>query len=140
MSTLSVAIWLLFIPLSILNVGSYEINGEQVTGRYFLVHADPWLALPALILGAIAYGYWTERVWARPLPLVFWFGISLVLLFQIVSGAIGAAEAAIVGIWCVASLAVVWWYSYRKHAVANYYRALESKIQTRTGLGITGRL
>jgi len=124
-SALFAAVWLLFLPLSVLNVGTYEINERQVTGTYFLTHVDPWLVPLIAIFAAIAYGFWTERSWARHLPLAFWFGVDLVLLYEIVSGDAGS-EAISYGVWAVIYLAVAWWYCYRKQSVVEYYKALEA--------------
>jgi hypothetical protein len=63
-STLFVGVWLLFVPFAALNLGTYTINDREVTGRYFLLHAYPFLLPFCGLMAAIAYGYWTERLWA----------------------------------------------------------------------------
>jgi hypothetical protein len=67
LSAVLVVIWLGVVPLAAFDVGHYFINGRTVTGPYFLAHAHPVL-FPFLAVGAVlAYGYWTEQLWARPL-------------------------------------------------------------------------
>ena len=125
-SALFVALLLLFIPLSIVNLGDYQVNGRHVTGPYFLTHVYPWLLPLMVLLAAIAYGYWTERLWARPLPLVFWLGVDLMLLYEVVAGDVTRGDAFSYAAWGAAYVVVAWWYCYRKETVARYYQALAS--------------
>ena len=124
LSVLFAGVWLLFVPFAAFNLGSYSINDQQVTGQYFLLHAYPILAPFVAILLAIAYGYWTERLWARPLPLIFWFAVDLVLLYEVVAGLVSTVEAGTYAMWAVLYLLAAWWYCYRKGTVVQYYQAL----------------
>jgi len=124
-SALFVVMWLCFIPLAALNVGDYSIDERVVTGRYFLAHIYPVL-LPFLALCAVlAYGYWTERVWARPLPVIFWLAVDGVLFWQIVMGEVVGGDAIEIIIWAILYVVVALWYCFYKSSVAAYYRALE---------------
>ncbi len=125
LSTLVAGAWLLFVPFAALDLGTYSIDDQQVTGQYFLVHVYPILAPFIVLLLAIAYGYWTERRWARPLPLMFWFAVDLVLLYQVVAGFVTIGEAVTYAVWAVVYLVAAWWYCYQKEAVVRYYQALE---------------
>lgn len=124
-STLFVSVWLLFVPMAALNLGTYTIDDRVVTGRYFLVHAYSVL-LPFLgLMSAIAYGYWTERLWARPLAVWFWFAVDLVLLYLVVAGLVSSTDAVMYAFWAVAYVGAAWWYCYRKETVVRYYKSLE---------------
>lgn len=124
-SAFMAAIWLLFLPLAALDVGSYSIDDRVVSGPYFLTHAYPVL-LPFIgLLLALAYGYWTERLWARKLPIVFWLLVDAILVWQILSGEVVGAEAIEFVVWALLYVAFAVWYCYFKASVATYYRALE---------------
>ncbi len=133
LSTLFAGVWLLFVPFAALDLGTYSIDEQQVTGQYFLVHAYPILAPFIVLLLALAYGYWTERLWARPLPLIFWFAVDLVLLYQVVAGFVGTGEAVTYALWAVVYLGAAWWYCYQKAAVVRYYKALEEATVAAAG-------
>lgn len=124
-SVLFAGVWVSFVPLAALNVGTYTINDRVVSGPYFLGHAGPILLPFIVLLLAIAYGYWTERLWARPLPILFWFAIDLVLLWEIVTGDATGDDAVAFVVWGVLYIAAALWYCFFKESVARYYRALE---------------
>jgi len=125
LSALFVAIWLGFIPLAAFDVGDYSLNGRTVTGPYFLAHAYPVL-LPFLALcAALAYGYWTERLWARPLPVIFWLAVDGVLFWEILAHEVVGGEATEFVVWAILYVVVALWYCFYKPSVAAYYRALE---------------
>ena len=125
LSAFVAAIWLLFIPLAAVDVGSYSIDDRVVSGPYFLAHAYPIL-LPFIgLLLAVAYGYWTERLWARPLPILFWLFVDAILFWQILSGEVVGAEAIEFVAWALLYVACAVWYCFFKPSVAAYYRALE---------------
>jgi hypothetical protein len=123
-STIIGFVGLLIIPLAALNIGSYSIDDQRVSGPQFLLHgyskAFPFLAL----ILAIAYGYRTERTWARTLPIFFWLAVDCVLAWQLFVGEV--AENDVIGLGCFAVLyvAVALWYCWFKRSVELYYRAL----------------
>ena len=125
-STLFAGVWLLFIPFAALNIGTYTINDRAVTGRYFLEHAYTILLPFFVLMVAIAYGYWTERLWARPLAVWFWFAVDLVLLYLVVAGSVTTTESVMYAFWAVVYVGAAWWYCYRKESVVRYYKALEN--------------
>jgi len=118
-------ILILFIPLAALGQGTYTINNRYVSGPYFLTHAYPILFPFMLLVGALAYGYWTERLWARPLPIFFWLGIDVLLLWGILTGDDTRADNLGTAIWGVLFVVGAIWYCFYKRSVANYYLALE---------------
>jgi hypothetical protein len=123
-SALLVAFWIAFAPFAALDVGRFTIDGERVSGPYFLAHAYP-IMLPFLaLLAALAYGYWTESTWARPLPIVFWSGVDVLLVRQIRVGDVAGLDAIGFMISAMAYLAFAVWYCYYKRTVSSYYRAL----------------
>ena len=128
-SAFSAFMFLLFVPLSALNIGSYAINEREVTGRYFLAHVYPVLAPYAALLIGISYGIWTERMWVRPLAIVFWFAIDLLLLYQVAAGMVGTADAVSFAVFAVLYIALAWWYFFRKKSVVSYYRALSAALE-----------
>jgi hypothetical protein len=119
-----VAFWIAFAPFAALDVGRFTIDGERVSGPYFLAHAYP-VMLPFLaLLAALAYGYWTEARWARPLPIVFWAGVDVLLVRQIRVGDVAGLDAIGFMISAMAYVAFAVWYCYFKRTVGSYYRAL----------------
>lgn len=119
-----VAFWIAFVPFAALDVGRFTIDGEQVSGPYFLAHAYP-VMLPFLaVLAAIAVGYWTESTWARPLPIVFWAGVDVLLMRQIRVGDVAGLDAIGFIVSAMAYLAIAVWYCYFKRGVRAYYGAL----------------
>ena len=129
-----VAVWLPLTPLAAFNLGTYTINDRYVSGRYFLTHVYPIL-LPFMgLAAAIAYGYWTERLWARPLPIFFWLAVDCVLFWDILTGEGTKADNLAVAIWGVLYVVVAVWYCFYKRSVAEYYRALERAYGENTPL------
>lgn len=119
-----VAFWIAFAPVAALDIGRFTIDGERVSGPYFLAHAYPLLVPFLALLTALAFGYWTEATWARPLPIVFWAGVDALLVQQIRVGDVTGLDAIGFMISAVAYLAIAVWYCYFKRSVSSYYRAL----------------
>ena len=115
----------LFVPLAALGIGVYEINERSVSGPYFLSHAYPILLPFMVLLAALAYGYWTERLWARPLPIFFWVGMDIILLWEVLTGHGTRADNLEMAVWGAFYIIVAVWYCFYKQSVARYYRALE---------------
>ena len=132
LSSFMAAMFLLFVPLSAFDIGSYSINERVVTGPYFLTHVYPIIAPHLGLLVAIAYGIWTERTWVRPLAMVFWVAVDLILVYAVLVGLVPEAETVVYALWAVVYIAVVWWYFYRKATVIAYYRALASASRSST--------
>jgi len=119
---LAVALILLVAPIA----GTFVVDDEPATRGQFLSSALPMLlallALAALAL-AIAWALWKERPWSRTAILVCWL-VGLFTLPGLVPDASDSrALRSEVTTWAVLA-ALVWWYLYRKRAVAAYYRAL----------------
>ena len=125
------SIWVAFIPLALSNIGTYELSGRTVTGRYFLVHAYPALSPMIAVLIGIAYGFSMERRWARSLPIWFWGSLGLLVFLPSGTGEAGWAD--VVGGWLTLGLlaALAGWYCYGKASVQEYYRALAAAIDAR---------
>jgi len=116
-SALFVAVWVLFIPFAALNIGTYSIDGAPVSGRQFLVRGYLWLTPLLVVFCAMAYGGWTERLWARWVPFVFAVVVCAYLAVQ---------EAFLwdYAPWAVLYLLLAGWYSFFKRSVAAYYARL----------------
>lgn len=76
-------LFLVFIPLAALNIGSYSIGHRPVTGAAFLRVGGPAFGLVGGWFVAIALGLWRDKPWSRPLMLAYWpvstaVGIALV--------------------------------------------------------------
>lgn len=118
------AFWIAFAPFAALDVGRFTIDGERVSGPYFFAHAYPVLLPFLALLAAVACGYWTESTWARPLPIVFWAGVDVLLVRQIHVGDVTGLDAIGYLISAMAYLGIAVWYCYYKPGVRSYYRAL----------------
>ena len=119
-SALFVGVWLLLIPFAALNLGTYSINGVPVTGPHMLMHGYPEIAPVVAVMAAMAYGGWTERLWARWLPFVFAVAVSCYLGVQ--PDSLGEYIP-----WAIAYLVFAGWYSFFKRSVAEYYSQLSTK-------------
>jgi hypothetical protein len=115
---------LLIIPLAALNIGSYSIDSQRVSGPHFLIHGYfevfPFLALTI----AIAYGYRTEKMWARTLPIFFWLAVDCVLAWQVFHGDVAGNETIAFGLFAVLYVSMALWYCLFKRSVELYYRRL----------------
>ena len=94
LSALFAGIWIIFIPLAFLNIGTYRVSGRAVTGHYFLIHVYPLLLPMIALLVAIAYGFWMERRWARSLSIWFWLSLGFLLVLPSGSGKTGWPDVA----------------------------------------------
>lgn len=125
-STFMGALLLLIVPLGALNIGSYSIDERTVSGPYFLLHIYPIVAPYLILLLAITYGIWAERLWVRPVALVFWLALDLILVFDVLTERVTSTDAFAYAAWAVVYILIVWWYFYRKATVLSYYRRLAS--------------
>jgi hypothetical protein len=124
-SALFVAIGLLVAGLAALNIGTFTIDDRTVSGPEFLTRVYPG-GLPLLaLLGALSYGYWTEKLWARPLPLILALLVDVVLLWQVRGNGLARGDAPGLMAWAVLYVVIALWYCYYKQSVIAYYRALE---------------
>lgn len=114
-------LFLLFIPLAALNIGSYSISNRPVSSAEFLRVGGPPFVLIGGWFAAIALGLWRDKSWSRPLMLAYWpvstaIGIALLwndpdLVTNIASGCIFGAIA----------MSIAAWYLYRKDNVVAYF-------------------
>jgi hypothetical protein len=115
---------LLVIPFAALNIGTYSIDNQRVSGPHFLIHGYlEWVPFLALSI-AIAYGYRTERMWARTLPIFFWLAVDGDLAWQVFVGDIASSDVIEIGFSAVLYVAIALWYCWFKRSVELYYRAL----------------
>lgn len=118
------SVGLLVIPFAALNIGTYSIDDQRVSGPHFLLHGYlEWLPFLALTI-AIAYGYRTERKWARTLPIFFWLAVDCDLAWQVFAGDVAGNDVVAYGFFAVFYVSVALWYCWFKRSVELYYRAL----------------
>jgi hypothetical protein len=121
---------LLQLLLAPFNAGSYSINGESVTGFYFLEHAGLFFAVIAASCLAAAYGIWRGRTWSRWVMLGFWVAqVAGAIGFGLAADSIPGAASAVAGL--LLPILAAWWYLFEKENVVEYYRALEKENQAR---------
>lgn len=118
------SIWIVLVPFAALDMGTYSINDRAVSGPYFLTHVYPFIVPFLGILGTMAYGYWTEQLWARPLPFVLACAVAAFIISQLVFYGANVAESVSVVAWCGVITFAAWWYCYRKRSVVAYYTRL----------------
>jgi len=110
----------LFLVLAPFNLGSYTIDGDAVTGPQFLRQVGLVVAFYTAVLFAIGVGLWRERAWTRPLMIVYWLALPLLVLTS--------ADWTVGGLvldflWSVAMAGIAWWYLYVRPNVVAYFEA-----------------
>ena len=111
---------LIFAPF---DVGSYSINGEEVSGPDFLRRVGLATTVVGAVCLAIGYGIWKERLWARPLMLWYW---ALIGFYGVVANrGDGMGAVLLMNVLFVAvAMGLAGAYLYGNEAVVAYYRAL----------------
>ena len=107
----------------VINIGSYEIDGEPATRAEFL----RVMGIPTLVFGGLsgvaAWALRRERTWAREAILVFWGTATVVVVLLLATQgrlrALGWLPAILAG-----ALGAFGWYLYFKGSVRTYYNAL----------------
>jgi len=121
---------LLFVLLVFLGAGDADatIHGldQPVTARQFRLVVAPFYLVLIVLQLLLAYAFWKQRTWARPLAVMLpllWFLIPALLLPRGVSRvALAAALTAPV----VLSSAIAALYLYGSNGAREYYRRLRS--------------
>lgn len=109
--------------MAVIGIGTYRINGQQVSPDEFLTRAMPLFLTVGAAVGTIAYGVWRDRAWARPLLLGFVLTITVapVIMAALTGGNVAELlPSAVVMLLFTGFLA---WYLYRKSNVVAYFDA-----------------
>ena len=119
-------VFLSLLLLAPFDLGSFHVNGEQMSGPEFLVRAGWVFLFLGGILAAIGFGLWRRRTWARPLMMAYW-PVSVVL-----ASAPSRSERSTTGLtgllaFSVMAAVVAWWYLYRKDNVVAWFQALDRR-------------
>jgi hypothetical protein len=126
--TLGTAMFGLIAPLGLglapFDIGSFEINGEAVSGPEFLRRAGLLFGLVALMSAVVAYGLLRQRAWTRPALLSAWGAILLAGIFIAAQQETPRGDLPIQTVTAVAAFALAAWYLYRKANVVSYFAAL----------------
>lgn len=113
----------LFVLLTLMapfDVGTFRINGEQMSGPEFLRNGGWLMTVLGGLLVVIGVGLWRERTWARPLMIIYWLSMSLMAFVGHEQG----SEDIVTGVVTSVGLAsIAAWYLYRKANVRAYYAA-----------------
>jgi hypothetical protein len=120
------AVTFLALPfLALFDAGTFTLNEEPVSGPEFIRAGGLAFGVVGLLFAAIAFGLWRDRPWARPLIMLFW--PALIVIVIALSWDTPDAVAQAVGILASAGpLALIaWWYLYRKTNVTAYFAAHE---------------
>ena len=110
------------------DAGSFNINGQEVSGPEFLKQAGWLFGAVGVLLATIGIGLLRDAPWSRPLMLVYWLLIPLSLLL---SDPIGAVDIAGVSVFTALGAGVAWWYLYRKSNVRAYFESREVQVRPR---------
>jgi hypothetical protein len=122
-----------FLVLAPLNIGTYTINGEPVTGPEFLRRVGLGYGLAGVACIVIAFGLYREQPWTRVLMLLYWIVLGATMLgLTLADSSIGNAIVVTV-FGAGVPLVVAYWYLYSKENVVAYYRALEQEQDARRG-------
>lgn len=119
------ALTLLGVACAAVDVGSYTIHGEPVSGPEFLSQVGLYLGALGLLSFAIAFGIWRERPWTPWTIAAFW-AVSLAGAAGLgwSQSGVGGAAAGVASSLLPALLAI--WYCFGKDNVVAYYHALEA--------------
>jgi len=126
-SALCAGVAAIVLPLTLLGFGSVSLGDSEAAPGLEWLAAVTLQALVAGLLGAIAYGYRAEKVWARPLAPLFWLISVTYTAATAVVSADERADMIMASIQCLVFLAAALWYFYRKPAVVAYYQAIERR-------------
>ncbi len=117
--------------MAFLNIGSYTINEEAVTGTEFLRAAGLTLSVTALLEGVLSYAIWTERDWGRPLMLASMV-ISWAAWYLPFLNGFDPAGLIFAVFFNLLSLGLAAWYLYGTERVKAYYKFLEMKAEAKS--------
>lgn len=118
-------VWLLALLGAPMNVMTFEMNGEEVSGGEFLKRAGINIAVMVAVSFGIAYGIWKEKAWSRHLMLFFWAVMFVIGIVPLIGIAVPDALIEIIFSWAM-GVALSIWYLYGKANVRAYYRRLEN--------------
>jgi hypothetical protein len=117
---------LLLLPASLFGIGSYSIDGRQVSAsEFWRMGGGPLFVFVSLWLGAVAIGFRRERTWARPLAASFWFATTAIAPLMKRSAPSDRLWDQVV-LPCLFGVFAIW-YFYRKRSVVTYYAALQGE-------------
>lgn len=126
-------LFLVFIPLAALNIGSYSIGNRPVTGAAFLRVGGPAFGLVGGWFAAIALGMWRDKPWSRPLMLAYWpvsTAVGIALVWNDPDLVMNFASACIFG---AISMSIAGWYLYHKDSVVAYFDACARERKAAAG-------
>jgi hypothetical protein len=111
------------LPFAVLDMGSYTVNGESVSGPEFVRRVGLGWGTVGVLCLAIASAVYRNRPWSRHLMLAYWPVIGLFF------AALGFSSSGTTGIMTAAAFASVgllgaYLYLYRKRNVTAYFAAL----------------
>jgi len=124
----------IFLVLAPLDIGSYSINDQPVTGPEFLRRVGLGYGLAGVACLAIAFGLYRERTWARVLMLLYWVVLGATM-FGLALADTSLGNAVVVTVFGAGlPFAVAYWYLYSKESVVAYYRALQQEESAREAM------
>lgn len=118
------AVGALFLILAPLNIGTYSINQEIVSGPEFVRRAGLWLLLMAALSAGVGIGLWRGRAWARSAILAFWIVMCLEIVVLAIASPPGDSNLGGIALSNAIILGCVGWYLFGKANVKRYFESL----------------
>jgi hypothetical protein len=115
--------WILLTVMTLLGLSTGSANAEISVGDLALTQRDPVALIFVGVVLATAWGFWTERLWARQTAVGYW-----ALMTALGVGGLASARTTVWDVLVVASIAgLAAWYFFRKNAVVAYYADLRER-------------
>lgn len=121
LSPVFAATWFVLAVMTYAGIATGSAEAAIAVENARLTHRDPIGLSIAIVVGLTAYGFWTERFWARYSAL----GFSVLTVALGVDGMFGGTATLRGVVEEVAITLIAWWYFFGKQTVVAYYAALQ---------------
>jgi len=103
----------------------YSLMGANpmVSAEIYLNQAFPLTIVPGILLGAAAFGFWTEKPWSRHVAIAFLILTGAMVLLPVFSTKVGFPQSSVIMI-VLFILGLTFWYLYQEESVNSYYQRI----------------